>query len=105
MVKEVAEDESSDEEEVFIIQEHVAPGKLAITPSSADLLHIVLNRFRHVVVDDGLNIRFIDTHTESDGANEHADLILYEHLLDCISLLVGFSSMVRRRIHSILCEN
>ena len=45
-------------------------------------------------MDDGLDVAFVDTHGESDCAAEDASLVVYELLLNVISLLICLTSVV-----------
>lgn len=56
MIKKVSQDKSADEEEVLIIEEHVAACQFSIAASTPDFLHVVFNALWHVVVDDRLNV-------------------------------------------------
>ena len=66
----------------------------AITTSSANLLHIVLDGSWHIVVDDRLNVTLVDTHRESDRTAQDSDLVGNELLLGVIPLLVSLSSVI-----------
>jgi hypothetical protein len=43
-----------------------------------NLLHVVLQRPRYVVVDDSANIGFIHTHSESDGGHHYVYFVFLE---------------------------
>ena len=52
MVEEVGKDESADEEEVFVVEEHVTTGKLAIAARSSNLLDVIFDGLGHVIVNN-----------------------------------------------------
>lgn len=79
----------------MVVEEHVTPRKFAVTAGSADLLHVVFDRARHVVVDHRLDVAFVDTHRERDRAAEHAHLVVAEELLDVGPLLVCLARVIR----------
>ena len=83
----------------------MAASQLAISACSTDFLHIVLNTAGHVKVNDTLDVALINTHTESDSAAEAADLVVNELLLDVRPLLVGLTSMIRRRFYTLLVQH
>ena len=63
---------------VVVVKEDAAVRRLAVTASTADLLHVVLGRFGHVVVDHHAHVGFVETHSKGDrGANnlwQHAHI-------------------------------
>lgn len=105
VVKEVSKDQPPDQEEILVVEEHVTPSQLTVTPSSADLLDIVLDTLRHVVVNNRLDIAFVDAHTESDGADKAPNLVLNEKPLNDLPLLVCLTSMIALRVDPILGKN
>ena len=52
VVKQVTEGYATELIEVSIVKEHVAPGELAITAGSSDLLDVVLYAPGQIIVDD-----------------------------------------------------
>ena len=60
----------------------MASSKVAISACPTDFLHVVLNALGHVVVDDGLDVCFINAHRECDGAAKHAHIVCTELLLN-----------------------
>lgn len=83
----------------------MAPGELPITASSSDLLHVVLDALRHVVVDDTLYVTLVNTHAECDGADQALYLIVDEVSLDHLALLIGLTSMVALRVNPVLSQH
>ena len=75
----------------------MASSKIAISACPTDFLHVVLNALRHVVVDDGLDVCFINAHRECDGAAKHAHVVCTELFLNIVSLLISLTCMVRLR--------
>ena len=53
-------------------------------------------------MDDGLNVAFVDTHTEGNGAAQDLGPVLNEFLLDIGSLLIRLSCVVRSCFHTVL---
>ncbi len=80
----------------------MTPGELSISSRSSDLLNIVLYALRHIIVDDRLDITLVNAHTECNSADKTLDLIGNEKFLDCVSLLIGLTCMVRLRVYPIL---
>lgn len=56
--------------------------RLTISPGPADLLHVTLKIFGHVVMHDAADVRFIQPHAESHCGHHHAELAAHETLLD-----------------------
>ena len=73
----------------------MASSKVAISACPTDFLHVVLNALGHVVVDDGLDVCFINAHRECDGAAKHTHVVCTELLLNIVSLLISLTCMVR----------
>lgn len=94
VIQDVTQCDPSELIEVIVVQEHVTPGQGSISSGSTNLLDIVLNRSRHVVVDNRLDIALVNSHTERDGAAENSDSILDELFLGVGSLLVCLSRMI-----------
>ena len=59
-----------------------------ISSRASSLLYVVLQRVGDVVVDDQPHVALIDTHTESGGGNDDANLVAHEGIL-VVYLLVG----------------
>lgn len=104
VVKDVSQDETSDQEEILIMQEHVAASELSIAASSPNLLDVVLNALWHVIVDDRLNVTLVNAHTEGNRAHETPHLVCDKKLLNSVSLLVRLSSVVRLRVYPVLLK-
>ena len=79
---------------VVVVEEHVASGELAVTTGAANLLNIVLNAARHVVVNDGLDVGLVDTHAEGDSAAEYSNSVADELFLGEGALFVRLSRVV-----------
>ena len=94
MIEQVTQSDPPKLIEVVIAQEHVASSKSTISASATNFLHVVLNRSWHIVVDDTLNVAFVNTHTEGNGAAEDPDSVLDELLLDELSGCIAFTSVV-----------
>lgn len=80
----------------------MTPGELSISSRSSDLLYIVLYALWHIIVDDRLDVTLVNTHAECNCADKALDLIGNEKFLDCVSLLIGLTCMVRLRVYPIL---
>ena len=104
IIEQVAESYSPELVKVIVVEEHMAPSKCTISSSSSNLLHIVFNRPWHIVVDNWLNVTFINSHTECNRATQHSCPILDELFLDMWSCIIRLSSVVRSRLYSILVE-
>lgn len=78
--------------------------KCAISAGSSDFLDVVFNTSWHVIVDHGLNVRLIDSHTEGNGAAQDSDLVSTELLLRECSLLVTFACMIGGTLNSLLAQ-
>ena len=72
----------------------MAPSKVSISACPTDLLHVVLNALWHIVVDDRLNVCFVNAHGECDGAAKHPHIVCTELLLDIRALLISLTCMV-----------
>lgn len=80
----------------------MASRKGAVTPGSADLLHVVLNASRKVVVNNTLDISLVDTHRERNRAAEDLHLVVAELFLNIGSLVLALAGMVSSRRDSLL---
>jgi hypothetical protein len=58
---------------------------LLISSSSSTLLCISLKTLGHRVMNDKADILFVDTHSESDGGNDHMNLVPHPLLLHLLS--------------------
>lgn len=72
---------------------------MAISPflpssCSPDLLHIVLNAFGHIDMDDTLKVRKIETHAQSDGGYDHFNRTVPELGQSVGFFLVGESRVI-----------
>lgn len=72
----------------------MASGQSAITPCSTDLLDVVFNTSRQVVVNDRLDITLVDSHGESDGTDENSGPVFDEVPLDEGPLFVSLAGVV-----------
>ena len=72
----------------------MAASKVAVAARTTNLLHIVLDGPRHIVMDHRLNITLVDTHAEGDGAAEHAHFVVDELLLSKVPLLIRLAGVV-----------
>lgn len=70
--------------------------QFSISARTSNLLHIVFNRSWQIVMNHALDIRFVNTHRIGDCAAQNANLILAKLLLNVVSLLVCFASVIRR---------
>ncbi len=82
----------------------MAASECTIATRTPDLLHVILNGSRHIKMNDGLNVAFIDSHRKGNCATQHARLIVDELLLDVVSLLIGLTCMVGCRRDTVLVE-
>lgn len=80
----------------------MAPSKLPISTSSSYFLHVALHTPGHIVMDDTLDVTFINTHTEGNGADQHFYLVVDKLFLDGLSLLVSLAGVVRSTVEAIL---
>lgn len=104
VVQKVAQSDSSELIKVVIAQEHVATGQSSIPTSSSNFLDIVLNTSRQIVMDDRLNVTFVNAHTESDSAAQDPSSVLNKVFLSLCSLFVGLTGMIRRCYEAILIQ-
>lgn len=82
----------------------MASCKRTISAGSSDFLNVVFNTSWHVIVDHGLNVRLVDSHTEGNGAAQDSDLVSTELLLRECSLFVTFACMVGGTLNSLLAQ-
>ena len=69
-------------------------GEFAVSARAADLLDVVLNRARNVVMNNRLNVSLVDYHTVGDSAAENTHFVVCELFLDVGSLLVALPCVV-----------
>ena len=65
-----------------------------ISPSSSDLLNVVLQAFRQRVVDDPANVGLVDAHSVGDGGDEDLDSAGEKGGLSEVSLVGGTAGVV-----------
>ncbi len=73
----VAEGEVFQRHQVVGARQHLARRRRSIPPGSADLLCVVLQTLRHVVVVHVADVRLVDAHAEGD--RRHDDLFVGTH--------------------------
>lgn len=56
-------------------------------------------------MNDGLDVRLVNTHGESDRADETSDLVVDEVSLYCRPLLVGLACVVARGLDAVLTQD
>ena len=54
----------------------MASSQFSISSSPTYFLDIVFNTLGHIIMNDRLNVRFVDTHTKSDSANKTSNLVV-----------------------------
>ena len=67
----------------------------SITTCASCFLIISFKALGYVIVDDITHIRFVDTHTESNGSNYHVNFLIQESILVFRALDAVHSCMVR----------
>ena len=77
-----------------MIQEHMTVCRLPITPGAPDLLHVTLKTLGHVIMDDGANVRFIQTHPERHCGHHDPETTGHEGVLDTLTLGSSQAGMV-----------
>ena len=75
---------------------------LAITPRPADLLRIIFQTFRQIVVVDTTNITFIYAHTKRYGGDHDARIRLYKPVLNSCPLIIFHTRMIMTRTEPVI---
>ena len=105
VIQQIAQSYPTQLVEVLVAEEHVAARKLAVSASSTDLLDVVLERARYVVVDDRLDVTLVNSHAERDGAAQDPRSVGYEVGLDLGSLVIGLASVIRACFEAVLVQD
>lgn len=75
----------------------MASRESSVTSRSTDLLHVVFDATRKVVVNYTLNVSLVNTHRERNRAAQDLHLVVAELLLDIGSLVFALAGMVGSR--------
>jgi len=75
----------------------MASRESSVTSGSTDLLHVVFDATRKVVVNYTLNVSLVNTHRERNRAAQDLHLVVAELLLDIGPLVLALSGMVGSR--------
>ena len=76
------------------IDENVTMRWQSISSSAPDLLHVALEAFRQIIMEDSANIRFIQTHSKRYGCDDNAQPSRHELLLYSPALRTRHSGVV-----------
>ena len=77
----------------------------AVTSRSACLLIIAFNIFRHIVMYNKINVRFIYTHTECVRCNHYFTSVVYKIVLIFLSFVIVKSCVIPCRIISVVIKS
>src|SRR6218665_69090 len=77
----------------------------AVFCSAARFLVIILYRLWYIIMDNETDIRFINTHSESDGRADHLYIFIQELILSVRTKLTIKAGVISNRFHSVSHKN
>ena len=67
--------------EIFSRRENFTVRRCTVTPGATDLLRVVFNAFREIIVIDRADVRLVDPHAERDGRDDDGPVRRHEAVL------------------------
>ena len=68
-------------------------GIIAVAAGAPDFLHVIFQGLGQVVMVDGADVRLVDSHAESNGSDDHVQIVGHEGILH-FRPLFGFQARV-----------
>ena len=81
----------------IFVEENVAVSDAAVAAGSTYFLHVVLQRLRHVIVNDSADVCLVDAHTERHRRDDNSYVTGRKTLLNTTTFRCRQAGMIRFR--------